>query len=162
EYLTVHPPVKDAPIAISDEWLTQFWEIAEKISTPEIQAFYGRILARNIQAPGATSPVTLGVLSTLTPQVATRFEHFCRLSIREGSNVYVIHPATFAFQNIGPLDDYGISYDDLFEFESYGLIRSAETLMTNHVAEPSLREGVESRARPRCPGPRLHRARRAK
>src|SRR5262249_29259079 len=60
EYLTVHPPVKDAPIAISDEWLTQFWEIAEKISTPEIQAFYGRILARNIQAPGATSPVTLG------------------------------------------------------------------------------------------------------
>jgi hypothetical protein len=69
--------------------------------------------------------------------VAIHFEHFCRLSIRDGRNVYVIHPATFVFQNIGPLDDYGISYDDLFEFESYSLIRSAETLMTNHTADPS-------------------------
>jgi hypothetical protein len=68
--------------------------------------------------------------------VATRFAHFCRLSIREGNNVYVIHPATFAFQEIGPLDAYGISYDDLFEFESYGLICSAETLLTNTTADP--------------------------
>ena len=137
EHLTAHPPENDAPIAISDEWLTQFWEIAEKISTPDVQAFFARILVRNVEAPGTTSPVTLGVLSTLTPQVAIRFEQFCRLSIRDGNNVYVIHPATFPFQNIGPLDDYGISYDDLFEFESYGLIRSAETFMSNHVADPS-------------------------
>jgi len=137
EYLTHHLPEKDAPSEISDEWLTQFWAIAEKVSAPDIQAFYGRILARNVGAPGTTSPVTLGVLSTLVPQVAMRFEHFCRLSIRDNNNnVFVIHPETFPFQNIGPLDDFGVSYEDLFEFESYGLIRSAETLMTNHVANP--------------------------
>jgi hypothetical protein len=136
EYLIAHPPEKDAPAEISDDWLTQFWDIAEKVGAPEIQGFYGRILARNAEAPGTTSPITLRVLSTLSPQVATRFEHFCRLSIRDDGNVYFIHPATFVFQNIGPLDDFGISYDDLFEFESYGLIRSAETIMTNHTADP--------------------------
>ena len=136
QHLIDNPPKQDAPVEIPDDWLTQFWNIAEKIGAPEIQAFFGKVLARNVETPGVTSPITLRVLSTLTPQVADRFEHFCRLSMRSDHEVYVIHPATFAFQNIGPLDNFGISYDDLFEFESYGLIRSAETIMTNHVAEP--------------------------
>ena len=136
EYITDHPPEKDAQSEISDDWLTEFWSIAEKIGSPDIQAFFGRLLARNVEAPGTTSPATLRVLSTLTPQVAVRFEHFCRLSIRHGGGVFVIHPTTFAFQNIGPLDDYGVSYEDLFEFESYGLIRSSETIMTQHTADP--------------------------
>jgi hypothetical protein len=30
------------------------------------------------------------------------------------------------------LDDYGVSYDDLFELDGAGLIRSAETIMFNY------------------------------
>jgi len=136
QYLIDNPPKQDAPIEISDDWLIQFWNIAEKIGAPEIQIFFAQILARNVESPGFCSPITLQVLSTLTPEVANRFNHFCRLSIRSEQEVYVIHPATFTFQNIGPLDNFGVSYDDLFEFESYRLIRSAETIMTQHVADP--------------------------
>jgi hypothetical protein len=39
EYLSAHPPEKDASIAISDEWLTQFWEIAEKSAHQRFKPF---------------------------------------------------------------------------------------------------------------------------
>ena len=64
------------------------------------------------------------------------FARFCRLSIDDGEWVYVIHPHVFSFQNIGPLDQYGISYDDLFDLDGAGLIRSAETLMMNFTEDP--------------------------
>jgi hypothetical protein len=73
----------------------------------------------------------------MTPPVAQIFERFCRLSIREGDEVFVIHPNIFAFQNIGPLDAFGISYADLYELESYGLLRSAETILLNYAKDSS-------------------------
>ncbi len=128
------PPEKDTDAQIEDDWLTRFWKMAEDISNDQIQLFLARLLAREIVRPGSISPLTLNVLSTLTPHAAARFEHFCRLSIRESNNVYVIHPNVFSFQNIGPLDAFGVNYEDLYELEAYGLIRSAETIMYNFTA----------------------------
>ena len=39
------------------------------------------------------------------------------------------------FQNIGPLDDYHVTYDDLFDLDGAGLIRSAETLQFNYAKD---------------------------
>jgi hypothetical protein len=125
------PPEQDTDLPIDDDWLTHFWKMSENITNEQIRFFLARLLAREVAQPGAISPLTLNVLSTMTPHVADRFEHFCRLSIREAGNVFVIHPNVFNFQNIGPLDMFGISYDDLYELEAYGLIRSAETIMYN-------------------------------
>jgi Protein of unknown function (DUF2806) len=125
------PPERDADAEIEDDWLTQFWNVAEKISRDEVRLFFGRLLAKEVAQPGTISPLTLRVLSTLTPHVAKRFEHFCRLSIREDNDVFVIHPNVFPFQKIGPLDSFGVTYEDLYDLESFGLLRSAETIMLN-------------------------------
>ena len=125
-------PEHDTDAEIDDDWLTRFWKLAENVSHAAIRSFLARLLVKEVSKPGAISPLTLNVLSTLTPQVAQRFERFCRLSIRSGNDVYVIHPEVFPFQNIGPLDKFGVSYDDLYEFESFGLIRSAKTIMLNY------------------------------
>ena len=110
-------PEHDTDAEIDDDWLTRFWKLAENVSHAAIRSFLARLLVKEVSKPGAISPLTLNVLSTLTPQVAQRFERFCRLSIRSGNDVYVIHPEVFPFQNIGPLDKFGVSYDDLYEFE---------------------------------------------
>jgi Protein of unknown function (DUF2806) len=125
------PPKRDADAEIEDDWLTDFWNLAENISRDEVRLFLTRLLAKEVARPGTISPLTLRVLSTLTPHVAKRFEHFCRLSIRDGNDVFVIHPSVFPFQNIGPLDDFGVTYDDLYDLESFGLLRSAETIILN-------------------------------
>jgi hypothetical protein len=111
--------------------------LAENISGEEVRMFLARLLAKEVSHPGAISPLTLSVLTTITPRVAKRFEHFCRLSIRDGDDVFVIHPTVFTFQNIGPLDAFGVSYNDLYELESYGLLRSAETIMFNFAKDES-------------------------
>jgi hypothetical protein len=124
-------PERDTDAEIDDDWLTKFWKLAENISHEAIKSFFARLLVREASKPGTISPLTLNVLSTLMPQIARRFEHFCRLSIRSENDVYVIHPEVFPFQNIGPLEKFGVSLDDLYEFESFGLLRSAETIMLN-------------------------------
>jgi len=134
------PPKEDTDAQIDDDWLTQFWNLAENISREEVRAFLARVLAKEASQPGAIGPLTLRVLSTLTPHVAQRFEHFCRLSIREDNDVFVIHPNVFHFQNIGSLDEFNVSYDDLYELESFGLLRSAETIMlnySNNISDPA-------------------------
>jgi hypothetical protein len=93
-------------------------------------------LAKEIYQPGSISPLTLGAITKLSPRAAKAFEHFCRLSIKHSEDVFVIHPSVFAFQNIGPLDQFGVSFDDLYELEAYGLIRSAETIMYNYTVAP--------------------------
>jgi Protein of unknown function (DUF2806) len=120
--LTNSPPHRDTESQIEDDWLTYFWRMSEDITNEQIQLFLARLLAREIKQPGAVSPLTLNVLSTLTQHAAARFEHFCRLSIRESENTFVIHPNVFAFPKIGPLDAFGVSYGDLYELEACGLI----------------------------------------
>jgi hypothetical protein len=129
--LTQSPPKSDTVRKIEDDWLAEYWRLAENTSREDVQNFFARLLVKEISKPGSISPITLRVLSTLTPHIAARFEHFCRLSIREDNDVFVIHPNVYSFQNIGPLEAFGISYEDLYELESFGLLRSAETIMLN-------------------------------
>ena len=124
-------PSKDADREIEDSWLTQFWSYAENVDSEDVRAFYARLLSGEVAKPGSISPLTLRILSALSREVAEDFQRLSSLSIDDGTTVFVIHPHVFPFQNIGPLDEYGISYDCLFEMEAYGLIRSAETIMLN-------------------------------
>lgn len=125
------PPEQDTTKVIDDDWLTQFWSIAENVTHQEVRGFLAKLLAQEIAKPDSISPLTLRVLTTITPHIALRFEHLCRLTIRDDDEVFVIHPNVFPFQNVGPLDMFGISYKDLFELEAYGLLRSAETIRLN-------------------------------
>jgi hypothetical protein len=131
-----NPPERDASETIDDDWLAEFWSRAENTSNEQVQLFLARLLTKEIYQPGSISPLTLGVITKLSPRAAKTFEHFCRLSIKHAEDVFVIHPSVFAFQNIGPLDQFGVSFDDLYELEAYGLIRSAETIMYNYTVVP--------------------------
>ncbi len=121
---------------IDIDWLEIFWRIAETKSNEEIQHFLSKLLEKEIHNPGNISPHTLQVLSILTSSTANKFQNLANLSIFDGKNAFVIHPHVFPFQNIGPLEQYGVQYDDLFELDGVGLLRSAETLTLNYKEDP--------------------------
>ena len=129
------PPLSDADQEINADWLGPFWTVAEVTSEADARKFLAHLLAKEIERPESVSPQTLSVLPILTGELARKFQHFCRLSIDDGHRVYVIHPNVFAFQHIGPLDNFGVSYDDLFEFDDCRLIRSAQTIEVNFAAK---------------------------
>lgn len=116
---------------IDPDWLTIFWRLAETKSNVDVQELLAKLLANEIEKPKSVSPHTLQLLSILTSDIAKSFERLCCLSIDDGNRAYVIHPHVSSFLNYGPLGEYGISYDDLFDLDGSGLIRSAETFMVN-------------------------------
>lgn len=131
EEIKLLAPANDTDTGIDGDWLSQFWRAAENVSREDVRRFFARLLAKEIVHPGSISPITLSVLSSLTVRAAKLFEQFCRMSIKEAENVFVIHPQVYVFQHIGPLDEFGITLYDLYELESFGLIRSAETMLLN-------------------------------
>lgn len=132
----------DTTERINDDWLTIFWNLSSTKSSEEVQEILAKILTKEIVKPRSVSPNTLNLLSVLTSDLGHALSRLSNLSIDDGKSCYVIHPHVFAFQNIGPLEDYGISYDDLFELDGSGLIRSAETLMLNYAKGKSEFEKV--------------------
>jgi hypothetical protein len=117
--------------SISDDWLTSFWNLAATKSEEDIQSILSKILANEIFKPGSLSLHTLQTLSILDSKVGHSFEKLCNISIDDGEMAFVIHPNVFHFQNIGNLDDYNISFNDLLYLDGANLIRSAETIMLN-------------------------------
>lgn len=113
---------------IDYDWLTSFWNLVGTKSEDEIQEILSKILANEITQPGSISMHTLQTLSILDSKVGNIFAHFCNLSIDDGATAHVIHPNVFAFQNVGPLEEFGISLNDLFYLDGANLIRSAECI----------------------------------
>lgn len=134
-HLRESAPLETVNASIDSDWLNIFWDLAEKKSNVDIQELLARLLTAEISRPGAVSAHTIQLLTILTSPVATAFQRLCNLSIDDGESTFVIHPNVFSFQNIGPLDDFGISYSDLFNLDGVRLIRSAETLMLNYAID---------------------------
>ncbi|MEK6407666.1 MAG: DUF2806 domain-containing protein [Acidobacteriota bacterium] len=130
--LAESPTDEDTSSDIDEDWLTAFWRLAETKTSDDVQELLARLLTSEVTRPGSVSPTTLQTLSVLTSDLGRAFERLCRLSIDDGDSVYVIHPQVFAFKTMGPLGEFGISYEDLFELDGAGLIRSAETLLLDY------------------------------
>ncbi|GGC42396.1 hypothetical protein GCM10011386_38260 [Parapedobacter defluvii] len=132
ENLQTINPDSDSTRTIDNDWLTQFWNLSETKTQEDVQEILSKILTKEIVNPGSISPYTLQLLSILTSDIGNSFQRLCNLSIDDGRSCYIIHPNVFPFQNIGPLEDYEISYDDLFDLDGLRLIRSAEALRVNY------------------------------
>ena len=112
---------------IDEDWLSSFATLASAKSNSDVQQLLGKILAGEIRSPGSFSPLTLHILSTLTRDVARKFESFCNLTaifdIEEKTPAaFFIHAAYPGFLQKGPPPEYGISYGDLLTLQNYGLL----------------------------------------
>jgi hypothetical protein len=72
EELANHSPDVDANAELDEDWLNAFSKYAEQKSKADIQRVWGKILAAEIRAPGATSLRTLQFLSTVSSSDAQK------------------------------------------------------------------------------------------
>lgn len=116
------PPKSDTAIEIDEDWLSLFSDLASKRSSEELQQLFGKILAGEIRQPGSFSPASIQTLSTLTGQIAKRFQNLCNLSIQSpGGFTFVVINFYPQFDSIGE-KSLGITYSDLVALQSAGLL----------------------------------------
>ncbi len=128
-------PVQNVPeysssAGVSQEWLERYMDSAKFVSDEQIQDIWGKILAKEFEAPGTTPRNITRILCEISPTCAKAFRSICGmrrtvvviddngkvLSSAEGIVVPVTNDST-DFQTIG------IPFEVFNELDSAGLIK---------------------------------------
>jgi uncharacterized repeat protein (TIGR03899 family) len=116
EQLRNQPPVTDEPL--DEDWKTRFFNIAEDISSDEMQALWGRILAGEIKQPKSYSLRTLELLRNLSKTEAECFLKFGQLAITSLNNSFILN-----FKDEKLLEEtYKLNFSERLLLEELGLI----------------------------------------
>ncbi len=89
EELKNEDPVSNEPI--DEDWTSRFFNIAEDISSDEMQELWGRILAGEIKQPKSYSLRALELLKNLSKKEAEVFLKFGQLAIISSNISFVIN-----------------------------------------------------------------------
>lgn len=111
----------------NQDWFYRYWNLVEEISDEDMQSILAKILADEIVHPETVGLNTITCLLGLSKKDILSFQKMCSLSIHYSSSVFVI-AQKLPFQEYGSLEDYGISFGEILDFESLGLIRSTSLL----------------------------------
>lgn len=106
------------------EWISRFFNIAEEISTDELQSIWGRILSGEIKKPGSFSLRTLDVLRNLSKKEADNFAKLCNYILctvdkaifLDSDNIDFKTQAKLSFQDILALKDAGLIFESQLQF----------------------------------------------
>ncbi|MDO4221141.1 MAG: DUF2806 domain-containing protein [Akkermansia sp.] len=101
---------------VDDDWISHFFDAAAHVSNEEMQQLWGKLLAGEITTNGSFSIRTLDLLRSFSKNDA---ELFCKVAalFMHIDNDY------FITDNISIYNKYGISYGNLLELSSLGMIQ---------------------------------------
>lgn len=125
--LTFNHQVPDPQRQVDLDWISQFRESCKHTSDEEMQSLWARILAGEIEHPGKFSLRTVGIVRTLRKSEAELFRRLCAAvvfaKLENSFYVPVLNNITdkLVFSETLP----PISYDELLDLESYGLVHNA-------------------------------------
>lgn len=113
----------DSPDA---DWTLRFFRIAEDVSTEEMQALWGKVLAGEIIKPGAFSLRSLDALRNMTRKDAEVFVKISHAAFSIGTKLVLPHIVNFKV--ITKL--FGITFEDIMHLKDIGLIFAVDISMT--------------------------------
>ncbi len=112
----------------NDDWAAYFFEHARHVSSEEMQTLWARILAGEVERPGSTSLLTLGVLRELDKEVAASFQRLCSLAVSiapdDKSILDTRVPSLGGNAGDNALRSYGLAFGTLNLLSEHGLIIS--------------------------------------
>lgn len=125
----------DADVStVADDWFESFQDHAEKVSDPDVQVIWGKLLGGEINSPGKYSKRLMSVISDMSTADAQSFIALCSLSIQsvvsQSSNgTILVDPKPFALlfedDNTSTFNEGAFSYDQRMALEAFGLIDSS-------------------------------------
>lgn len=136
EELKNEPPVTDEPI--DEDWTTRFFRIVEDVSSEEMQAVWGKILAGEVKQPKSYSIRTLELIRNLSKHEATIFTKVANLAIKSGGCYYIFHGNDD--ERLGK--EFGITYMDLALLTEIGLIQPGTFVQHQFLQQPTDNQSV--------------------
>ena len=120
---------KEVPDKEPDQdWISRFFGDAQDVSTGEMQWYWAKILAGEIEQPESASVRTLSILKTLDRSTASHFRQLCSacISILRDEHTYFDArvPSLGVHAGNNSLSTYGMSFDVLNVLNEHGLIIS--------------------------------------
>jgi hypothetical protein len=109
------PAVSHDPI--EEDWIAHFFEQCQDISNERMQTLWGKLLAVEVERPGAFSPRTVSLVRTLRPRDAEWFTRFCTF-VWEGNGPNPVIEITWA----SALEKQGLDFDIILHLQSIGLL----------------------------------------
>ena len=109
------------------DWVTRFFSISEDISTEQMQALWGKILAGEIKKPGSYSLRALELLKNITQQEAELFVKACNIAVTAENVVFIPNPDNGKYIK----EKFGLSYPDILTLREIGLLGPDENTEFN-------------------------------
>lgn len=118
EELKNEPPINNEPI--DEDWTTRFFRIVEDISSEEMQALWGKILAGEIKQPKSFSLRTLELIRNLSKHEAETFMKIAQFAIKTGNTNYLFKGKDEKILS----EKFNIRYRDIAILTEVGLIQT--------------------------------------
>ena len=113
---------------VDEDWRTRFFDIAENISSSDMQALWGKVLAGEVAQPGRYSMRTLDVLRNLTQREAHLFQ--C------ARNLAFLDEFIFKIAGKNSLEKYALTYLDILDLRASGILQEGDTLNLTMTIDP--------------------------
>ena len=127
---------------VDHDWTARFFNDVQDVSSEEMQQFWSKILAGEVERPGSTSIKTLGILKNLDRVTANLFENLCSIciSVRPDGNRFYDARVLFlgGYSQGKGLRDYGFDFDELNILSEHGLISQAYNTWYDYVSSIGL------------------------
>lgn len=133
---------QEASPEISSDWLNTFEDIAENMSSEEMQTRFARILAGEIERPSSFSVRTVKLLSEIDTNTANLFARFCgccivsKIHVSEGYDILIDVRLVALGGQLGNncMKNFGFHYTALKQLQEYGLISSDLNSYTDYMS----------------------------
>ena len=111
------------PDSVDSDWLAQFMDKARLVSDAEFQILWGNILAEECNSPGSIPRVLLHSMEQMDKAMAGAFLSIASTSIYIYENGELSYaPMIIDPELKGIYEEIGLSYDDLVNLQSIGLL----------------------------------------
>jgi len=115
-------PIDNEPL--DQDWTTRFFNIAEDISSEEMQALWARILAGEIKKPKSYSLRTLDLLKNLSKDEAEAFMKFGQAKVSTDNKKFIYNPKRGELLK----QEFNITFADILLMKELGLIVSEKNI----------------------------------
>ncbi len=149
---------KESEKTIDDDWFNIFEKEASQKSTEEVQHRFARVLAGEIEKPGAYSIRAVKILGEIDQYAAALFEKLCSAAIivesRDDGSIFEVKVPSLLLRSFeamlndevaqNALSKYGLGFEQLNVLNEHGLILSGYNLWRTYNVSRSSENGAGS------------------
>ena len=107
-----------SPDPVDPDWISRFFNIAQDITSDQMQDLWGRILAGEVKKPGSYSLRTLALLRNLSREEAELFCRAAELNVQFGKGAFIVNPDNYEFLS----KVYGLDFNSFLNLKEAGIL----------------------------------------